>query len=101
MCDSTLLYSTPLYSTLLYSTLRAACHNLLARHTPHALSMPQPLHPLPPDTPTTLPQVVGVLRETLQSPPAEWEAVLRAQFTDDGAAATPDMVLGALQDKMA
>tara|TARA_B100000795_G_C22355807_1_gene270507 strand:- start:155 stop:397 length:243 start_codon:yes stop_codon:yes gene_type:complete len=44
--------------------------------------------------------VVGVLRETLQSPPAEWEAALRAQLTDDGAAATPDMVLGALQDKM-
>jgi len=45
-------------------------------------------------------EVVGVLRETLQAPPAEWEAVLRTQLTGDGAAATPDMVLGALQDKM-
>ena len=44
--------------------------------------------------------MVGVLRETLQAPPAEWEAQLRTQLTGDGAAATPDMVLGALQDKM-
>jgi len=45
-------------------------------------------------------EVVGVLRETLQSPPTEWEAALRGQLVDDGAAATPEMVLGALQDKM-
>ena len=45
-------------------------------------------------------EVVSLLRATLQSPPAEWEAVLRTQFTSDGEAATPEMVLAALQDKM-
>jgi len=45
-------------------------------------------------------EVVSLLRATLQSPPAEWEAVLRTQFTGDGEAATPEMVLAALQDKM-
>ena len=75
-------------------------HPLACDSTP--LSMPQPLRRRTPlaNNPPEPPQVVGVLRETLQSPPAEWEAALRAQLTDDGAAATPDMVLGALQDKM-
>jgi len=45
-------------------------------------------------------EVVSLLRATLQSPPAEWEAVLRTQFTGDGETATPEMVLAALQDKM-
>ena len=45
-------------------------------------------------------QVVDVLRETLQMPPGEWEVALRRQLSDEAAAATPEMVLGALQDKM-
>lgn len=45
-------------------------------------------------------EVVGVLRATLATPPAEWDSALREQLTAEDAAATPDMVLTALQDKM-
>lgn len=45
-------------------------------------------------------EVVQVVRKTLEAPPADWEAQLRAQMQADDAAASPDMVLGALQDKM-
>lgn len=44
--------------------------------------------------------VVSVLRATLETAPAQWEGVLRAQLQGEEAAATPAMLLGALQDKM-
>ena len=39
-------------------------------------------------------------RATLETAPAQWEGVLRAQLQGEEAAATPAMLLGALQDKM-
>jgi len=49
---------------------------------------------------STAEEVVGVLRATLATPPSEWDKTLREQLLSDDAAASPDMVLTALQDKM-
>ena len=50
-----------------------------------------------PSTPT---EVLPVLRATLEAPPADWEAQLRELLLAEGAEASPEMLLSALQDKM-